>query len=137
MHLHLTVLVDVEMTGYANATKTTRSQALIDSINELIALERDVSGAISSMTTAAADVMVPVTPVAFMPGTIAGGNVMVGLGQDYYVERTPHQAQDVLQRRITGARKTKLERSTGLCCHFPDVSYHMVAYIALEVYIPR
>eukprot|EP00752_Nemacystus_decipiens_P006076 g5484.t1 len=44
--------------------------------------------------------MVPLTEVAFMPGTIAGGSVMVGLGQDYYVERTPKEAQAVLQRRI-------------------------------------
>lgn len=91
-----------------NTTKATRSQALIDSIHELIALERDVSGAIASIastTAPAADVMVPVTPVAFMPGTITGASVMLGLGQDYYVERTPRQAQDVLQRRITGAWK--------------------------------
>lgn len=47
-------------------------------------------------------VMVPLTEVAFMPGTIAGGSVMVGLGQDYYVERTPKEAQAVLQRRIAG-----------------------------------
>lgn len=46
--------------------------------------------------------MVPLTEVAFMPGTIAGGSVMVGLGQDYYVERTPKEAQAVLQRRIAG-----------------------------------
>ena len=48
--------------------------------------------------------MVPLTEVAFMPGTIAGGSVMVGLGQDYFVERTPKEAQAVLQRRIAGAR---------------------------------
>lgn len=42
------------------------------------------------------------TEVAFMPGTIAGGSVMVGLGQDYYVERTPKEAQAVLQRRAAG-----------------------------------
>lgn len=47
-------------------------------------------------------VMVPLTEVAFMPGTIAGETVMVGLGQDYYVERTPREAQAVLQRRIAG-----------------------------------
>lgn len=44
----------------------------------------------------------PLTEVAFMPGTIAGESVMVGLGQDYYVERTAPEAQAVLQRRIAG-----------------------------------
>lgn len=42
-----------------------------------------------------------------MPGTVASESVMVGLGQDYYVERTPREAQAVLQRRIS-----------GVCCAF-------------------
>lgn len=56
--------------------------------------------------------MVPLTEVAFMPGTIAGESVMVGLGQDYYVERTPREAQAVLERRMAGAcvrEKPRLE----------------------------
>lgn len=89
------------------AAKSSRSQALTDSIYDLIALERDVSGAISSIASTYTQVMVPVTPVAFMPGRIAsdkGTSVMVGLGQDYYVRRTPHQAQRILDRRISGAQ---------------------------------
>lgn len=46
--------------------------------------------------------MVPVTEVAFMPGTVAGDSVMVGLGEDYYVERTPRKAQEILRRRMEG-----------------------------------
>ncbi|CAM9592642.1 unnamed protein product [Scytosiphon promiscuus] len=46
--------------------------------------------------------MVPVTEVAFMPGIIASDTVMVGLGQDYYVERRPQDAQAVLRRRMAG-----------------------------------
>lgn len=76
---------------------------MLDSIHELIALERDVSGAINStFRDNPRKVMVPLTPVAFMPGTITSESVMVGLGQEYYVERTSKQAQEVLQRRITG-----------------------------------
>ncbi|CAN0398103.1 unnamed protein product, partial [Scytosiphon promiscuus] len=47
--------------------------------------------------------MVPVTEVAFMPGIIASDTIMVGLGQDYYVERRPQDAQAVLRRRMGGA----------------------------------
>lgn len=92
------------------AGKARRSQALVDSIHELINLERDVSGAIASTqrrSTDAQKVMVPVTPVAFMPGTLTGGSVMVGLGQDYYVERTLQQAQSILERRIAGVWKVQ------------------------------
>lgn len=86
-----------------NLAKARRSQALLDSIHELIALERDVSSAINStFRETSRKVMVPLTPVAFMPGTITSESVMVGLGQEYYVERTSKQAQQVLQRRITG-----------------------------------
>lgn len=89
-----------------NLAKARRSQALLDSIHELIALERDVSGAINStFRDNPRKVMVPLTPVAFMPGTITSESVMVGLGQEYYVERTSKQAQEVLQRRITGVWK--------------------------------
>lgn len=89
-----------------NLAKARRSQALLDSIHGLIALEHDVSGAIkSTFCETPRKVMVPLTPVAFMPGTITSESVMVGLGQEYYVERTSQQAQDVLQRRISGVRK--------------------------------
>lgn len=47
-------------------------------------------------------VMVPVTEVGFMPGTVASESVMVGLGQDYYAERTPREAQAILRRRMDG-----------------------------------
>lgn len=83
--------------------KARRSQALLDSIHELIALERDVSGAIDyTFRKTPRKVMVPLTPVAFMPGSITSESVMVGLGQEYYVERTSQQAQGVLRRRIAG-----------------------------------
>ncbi|CAM9928313.1 unnamed protein product [Pylaiella littoralis] len=88
------------------AIKARRSQALIDSIEELIALEGDVSRATECCNPTAAQqapqpqVMVPVTEVGFMPGTVAGESVMVGLGQDYYAERTPREAQAILRRRM-------------------------------------
>lgn len=84
--------------------KASRSQALLDSIQDLIALDHDVADAVSSIALATPKtVMVPVSPVAFMPGTIIGGNVMVGLGQDYYIERTGRQARCILERRMAGA----------------------------------
>lgn len=83
-----------------DAVKAGRSQALVDSIEELISLERDVSDAITQRSDP--QVMVPVTPVAFMRGKIVDERVVMGLGQDYYVERTPTQAKDVLDRRIAG-----------------------------------
>jgi len=43
-----------------------------------------------------------------MPGTLASERVMVGLGQDYYVERTPQEAQAVLRRRISGEERALL-----------------------------
>lgn len=46
--------------------------------------------------------MVPVTEVAFMPGTVASESVMVGLGEDYYVERSPREARTILRRRMEG-----------------------------------
>lgn len=84
--------------------KASQSQALVDSIQELISLEQDVSSAIGSLASDSTprNVFVPMSPVGFMRGTIVGGNVMVGLGQDYFVERTPQQAQKILQRRIAG-----------------------------------
>lgn len=86
-------------------TKASRSQVLVDSIHGLIALEHDVSDTITSTnaSNSVKRVMVPLSPVAFMPGTLTGGNVMVGLGQNYYVERTSQQARSILERRITGA----------------------------------
>eukprot|EP00903_Cladosiphon_okamuranus_P014461 g13417.t1 len=85
------------------SSKARKSQALIDSIEDLIALERDVSLATERCQRTNGQpqqVMVPMTEVAFMPGTIAGDSVLVGLGQDYFVERTPKEAQAVLRRRI-------------------------------------
>ena len=91
-----------------NLVKARRSQALLDSIHELIALERDVSGAIhSTFREIPRKVMIPLTPVGFMPGTITSKSVMVGLGQEYYVERTSQQAHEVLQRRIAGGWKVE------------------------------
>lgn len=90
-----------------DAVKASQSQALVDSIEDLISLERDVSSAISSISLTPTPVMVPLSPVGFMPGMIVGGNVMVSLGQDYYVERTPQQARDILERRISGTIHTK------------------------------
>lgn len=89
--------------------KASQSQALLDSIQELISLERDVSSAIGSLASdsTSRNVVVPMSPVGFMRATIVGRNVMVGLGQDYFVERTPQQARKILQRRIAG----------GVCMH--------------------
>ncbi|CAM9877373.1 unnamed protein product, partial [Ectocarpus fasciculatus] len=83
------------------AAKAKKSQALIDSIEELIALEADVSVATDCcQQQREPEVMVPLTEVAFMHGTVAGESVMMGLGQDYFVERTPGQARAVLRRRM-------------------------------------
>ncbi|CAN0190326.1 unnamed protein product [Ectocarpus sp. 8 AP-2014] len=83
------------------AAKAKKSQALIDSIEELIALEADVSLATEScQQQREPEVMVPLTEVAFMHGTVAGESVMMGLGQDYFVERSPEQARAVLRRRM-------------------------------------
>lgn len=85
-----------------DAVKAGGSQTLVDSIQDLISLERDVSSAIASISSTPTPVMVPVSPVGFMPGTIVGTNVLVSLGQDYFVERTPQQARGILERRIAG-----------------------------------
>lgn len=85
-----------------------RSQSLVDSIHELIENQKDVVSALGY--TANSDppsrVMLPVTGVAFMLGTIIGESIMVGLGGDYYVERTSCQAKKILERRASGKNKT-------------------------------
>ncbi|CAM9540832.1 unnamed protein product [Ectocarpus sp. 6 AP-2014] len=83
------------------AAKAKKSQALIDSIEELIALEADVSLATQCFQQQREpEVMVPLTEVALMHGSVAGESIMMGLGQDYFVERTPEQAREVLRRRM-------------------------------------
>ena len=81
-----------------------RSQTLLDSIHELIANQQEVvkTLALTSTKHSPPRVMLPMTGVAFMPATVACGSVLVGLGGDYYVERTPQQAQKILERRISG-----------------------------------
>lgn len=81
-----------------------RSQSLVDSMHELIENQKDVVNALdyTANNSPPSRVMLPVTGVAFMPGTIIGEPVMVGLGDDYYVERTSRQAKDILERRTLG-----------------------------------
>lgn len=81
-----------------------RSQSLVDSMHELIENQKDVVNALGYTANSGppSRVMLPLTGVAFMPGTIVGESVMVGLGGDYYVERTSHQAKSILERRTLG-----------------------------------
>lgn len=101
------------------AARATRSQALLDSMHQVLDLERDVSEAIT--TVDGAHVMVSLTPVAFIPGTIVGKNVLVGLGDNFYVERTPRRAQEILQRRIEGKIFLRSTAPDEIMCHHQKI----------------
>lgn len=82
-----------------------RSQAVLDSIQDLILSQNHVVEAMGSVDIGGgAEVMVDVVPggVAFMPGQIVSPSVLVGLGGNLYVERTSHQALEILLRRNAG-----------------------------------
>lgn len=82
------------------------SQALVDSIHDLIKVQQDVADSLSWQGTTT--VMIPVSPVAFMPGEIIGESALVSLGQDYYVDRSFAQAKQILERRLSGALRFRV-----------------------------
>lgn len=95
----------------------TQAQALIDSLRELVATGREVDDVIT--TAPSNNVMVPLSPVAYMSGVISGSNILMSLGQDYYVERTQQQTKAILQRRIEGMSycpRTSLDILSFLLC---------------------
>lgn len=87
-------------TPVGNNGRTLRMQSLSNSLHELVTLDQEVCEAVPSACSSR--VMIPLSPVAFMPGVILGKTVMVGLGQSLYVERSPKQAQGIFKRRIQG-----------------------------------
>lgn len=64
------------------------------------------------------DIMVPLGPKAFMPGQIVHTNeVLVLLGENYFVERTAKQASGIIERRlgvINGLISTTEKRAADL-----------------------
>jgi unconventional prefoldin RPB5 interactor 1 len=52
------------------------------------------------------DVMVPLSKYALMPGKVKNTNeILVLLGENWFVERSAKQANEIVQRRIVGINK--------------------------------
>ncbi|CAM9229385.1 unnamed protein product [Discosporangium mesarthrocarpum] len=83
-----------------SVAKAHRARSLVDSIQELLDQYHEVSNLLDQGSYNGKEVMVPLTPVAFMPATICSPNVTVHIGENYFVPRKPHQAKQIIERRI-------------------------------------
>ncbi|CAM9464592.1 unnamed protein product [Choristocarpus tenellus] len=78
-----------------------REDELRESTLNLLKEYQDLSSVLDNDVCQGAEIMVPVSPVAFMPAIISTQDVTVHLGVGYFVSRKPQQANEIISRRMT------------------------------------